>query len=151
MRGFIVCAALLVSALPLPAEQAPDWAVAVFPSGAEFSLEVANTPRKRQIGYMFREEIPSTEGMLFLFGATERHGIWMRNCLAPLDIIWLDAAFRVLEIFPDAQPCRSDGPCPSMQPMQAADYVLEIAGGRAAEEELRPGDLIIIHAEPALR
>ncbi len=140
----------LLSALPAVASDVPEWAVAVFPSGAEFSLEIAATDRERQMGYMFREEVPDNEGMLFLFDAIERHGIWMRNCRVSLDIIWLDANFRVVEIAAEAQPCRADGACPSMSPMRVSSYVLEVAGGRAAEEKLVPGDLVIIHSEPPL-
>lgn len=132
------------------AQEKPAWAVAVFPSGAEFSLEIAASDRERQIGYMFREEVPADEGMLFLFGATEHHGIWMKNCKVALDIIWLDRDFRVVELFRDAQPCPVDGPCPSMQPMRAAHYVLEVAGGRATQENLAPGDLLIVHSERPL-
>jgi len=142
--------AVFLSALPLVAQDAPEWAVAVFPSGAEFSLEIAATDRQRQLGYMFREEIPAHEGMLFLFGATERHSIWMKNCRVELDIIWLDEDFRVVEIAAAAQPCPADGSCPSMRPMRASRYVLEIAGGRAAEEKLVRGDLVTIHSEPPL-
>ncbi len=141
---------VLLSALPAVASDVPEWAVAVFPSGAEFALEIAATDRERQLGYMFREEVPAHEGMLFLFGATERHGIWMKNCRVALDIIWLDEDFRVVEIAAGAQPCPADGPCPSMKPMRESRFVLEIAGGRAAEEKLALGDLVIIHSEPPL-
>jgi uncharacterized membrane protein (UPF0127 family) len=157
MRRFAVLA-LLACAVPALAQSAPpaarptpEWAVAVFPSGASFSLEIAATPSRRRTGYMFREHVPADEGMLFLFDAPERHGIWMRNCKVSLDIIWLDAHFRVIEIFPEAQPCPADGACPSMQPMQIADYVLEIAGGRAAEAKLKLGDTVVIESEPPLR
>ena len=150
MRCCVVLGILVACLAPAAAGPAPDWAVAVFPSGAEFSLEIAKTDLERQRGYMFREKVPPQQGMLFLFGTRERHGIWMKNCRVPLDIIWLDESFRVVEIVAQAQPCPEDGPCPGMEPMRAADYVLEIAGGRAAEENLRPGDVVIIHAEPSL-
>ena len=151
MRAIAIAVLVGACFAPVSVAQAPDWAVAVFPSGAEFSLEIAASDADRQRGYMFRKKVPPTEGMLFLFKATERHGIWMKNCHVALDIIWLDASFRVVEIFADAQPCPAEGPCPSMKPMLAADYVLEIAGGRAAEERLEPGDPVIIHAEPPLQ
>ena len=143
-------AILLFSVLPAVASDAPAWAVAVFPSGAEFSLEIAATDRERQLGYMFREDVPANEGMLFLFGETERHSIWMKNCRVALDIIWLDDNFRVVEVAVGAQPCPAEGPCPSLQPMHASRYVLEIAAGRTAEEKLVRGDLVIIHSEPPL-
>ena len=141
---------LLLAALPAVAADVTEWAVAVFPSGAEFSLEIAATDRERRLGYMFREEVGTHEGMLFLFGATERHSIWMKNCRVPLDIIWLDEDFRVVEIAAEAQPCPEDGPCPSILPMRASRYILEIAGGRAAEAKLARGDFVIIHSEPPL-
>jgi len=141
---------LLLSVLPAVASETPEWAVAVFPSGAEFSLEIAASDRERQLGYMFREEVGADKGMVFLFGATDLHSIWMKNCRVPLDIIWLDEDFRVIEIVAGAQPCPSDGPCPPMFPMRPSRYVLEIAGGRAAEEMLVRGDVVIIHSEPSL-
>ena len=45
-----------------------DWAVAVFPSGAEFNLELARTEQERARGYMFRERVGPGEGMLFFMG-----------------------------------------------------------------------------------
>ena len=77
----LLLAALVLAAVGsavLPAG-ATDWAVAVFPSGAEFTLEVANDVPSRMRGYMFREHVGPHEGMLLVFGEDDRHGIWMRN------------------------------------------------------------------------
>jgi uncharacterized membrane protein (UPF0127 family) len=127
--------------------EAPDWAVAIFPSGEEFSLEIAADPKSRARGYMFREKVEQGEGMLFIFQTSQRHGIWMMNCLVPLDIIWLDESFRVVQIAHDAQPCRPDEQCPSLQPLRPARYVIEVAGGVAAKQELRAGARIEILSE----
>lgn len=132
------------------APTAERWGVTVWPSGAEFELEFAVTDRARALGYMFREEVGPREGMLFVFDAPGRHGIWMKNCKVPLDIIWLDDRFRVLDIAAELQPCPADGACPSSEPMRAASYVLEVAGGVAEAEGLRPGDAIVVIAEPPL-
>jgi len=144
--------ALLLTLVPLSAAgPAPEWAVAVFPSGAEFSLEIAATAQQRQMGYMYRENVPAEEGMLFLFDEDDRHGFWMKNCLVSLDLIWLDAQFRVVEIHSDVPPCVEGEGCPSNQPMRPARYVLEVAAGRAAAEMLRVGDQLVIHSDPALQ
>ena len=126
----------------------PEWKVAVFPSGAEFSLEIAADDATRGRGYMFRERVGPHEGMLFLFDEPGHHSIWMKNCKVSLDIIWLDAAFRVVEIAHDLQPCPEEGPCPSSIPMRSASYVLEVAGGAARREGLEPADVIVFLEEP---
>lgn len=127
-----------------------EWAVAVFPSGAEFNLEVADTPETRARGYMFRERVGQGEGMLFLFEGQERRGFWMKNCKVSLDIIWLDGSLQVVDIAHDRPPCPPQGECPLIQPMRAATYVLEVAGGTAQREGLRAGEHLVILSEPEL-
>jgi uncharacterized membrane protein (UPF0127 family) len=124
-----------------------EWAVAILPSGDEFSLELAIDPEKRALGYMFREEVGPNEGMLFIFETVDRHGIWMKNCKVPLDLIWLDDRLRVLEVAPDQQPCSPDRRCPTVQPLKAARYVLEVAAGNAKRHGLVPGSQIVILTE----
>jgi uncharacterized membrane protein (UPF0127 family) len=127
-----------------------QWAVAVFPSGSEFSLEVAADPESRAYGYMFRETISPTEGMLFVFEESYPHSFWMKNCKVALDIIWLDERFRVVEIAHQQQPCPGLGDCPSVAPMRAARYVIEVAAGTSKREGLQRGDQVKILSETAL-
>jgi len=134
----------------MSAPAASGWATAIFPSGAQFSLELADTPQKRARGYMFRERVAPDEDMLFLFDEDDHHSFWMKNCVVSLDLIWLDAGFRVVEVQADVPPCPAEGDCPSRVPLRAARYVLEVAAGRAAEESLRPGDIVVVDAEPPL-
>ena len=131
-------------------QAAPKWAVAVFPSGEEFSLEIAADDESRGYGYMFREKIASNEGMLFIFEQSGPYTFWMKNCRVALDIIWLDESLRVVDIAHDQQPCPLEGDCPSVGPMRAARYVIEVAGGTAKREGLKRGDRMTILAEPAL-
>ena len=125
----------------------PQWAVAVLPSGAEFSLEVAADAASREKGYMFRDRVGEREGMIFVFEEPDRHAFWMKNCRVSLDILWLDAAFRVVDIAHDRKPCPERGECPSVQPLEPARYVLEFAGGTAKREKLKRGDAVVVLAE----
>jgi hypothetical protein len=129
---------------------APRSAVAVLPSGAEFMLEIAADPVARARGYMGREKVGPREGMLFLFEQADRHGFWMKDCRVRLDIIWLDAAFRVVDIAASQRPCPEEGDCPDVVPVEAAAYVLEVAGGTARREGLKRGDRIVVLSEPQL-
>lgn len=151
----ILLALLVVSAAAIgattAANEAPKWAVAVMPKGEEFSLEIAADDASRQKGYMFREKIGDREGMLFLFDAMERHSFWMKNCRIHLDILWLDASFRIVDVAADLAPCPEHGDCPSVLPVEPARYVLEIAGGAAKRLGLTRGDRIVVLTDPPLR
>ena len=56
--------------------------------------------------------------MLFVFDEPGRYPFWMQNCLIPIDIIWLDAAGKVVQVAAAVPPCRlaaCDPPCASNQ------------------------------------
>lgn len=89
-----------------------------------FDVEVADTDAKRQQWLMFREELWSNSGMLFVFETDDYHSFWMKNTLIPLDMIWIDREWEVVDI-QTAEPCIED-PCISYVPQQSAQYVLEI-------------------------
>ena len=136
------------SAVPVPA---PRFAVAVLPSGHEFALEVASDVASRARGYMGREKVGPREGMLFIFGADERHSFWMKDCKTPLDVVWLDASLRIVWIAKGQTPCPPQGDCPSIVPPMPARYVLEFAAGTAAAESLAAGDSVVVLSDPPLR
>jgi len=120
-----------------------------FPGGRVIAAEIADTPERIMYGYMFRLEIGAEDGMVFVFPQPGVHNFWMKNTLAPLDMIWMDDARVILHIQAAAPPCRAD-PCPSYGPMRAASYVLEVRAGTAAREGLKPGDrlTIVLPGEP---
>ena len=130
---------------------APSFAVGVLPSGAEFTLEIAADPESRATGYMFRDHVGPREGMLFLFEEPARHSMWMKNCRVSLDLIWLDASRRIVHLAESQPPCPADGPCPIIEPMRPARYVLELAGGTARREGLRLGDAVTLLSDPPIR
>ena len=90
-------------------------------------MELADDPAERSRGLMFREELAPMSGMLFVYEDAARRAFWMKNTLIPLDMIFADAAGRVVKVHPEAIP-HDETPVPSGQPAQ---FVLEIAGGLA--------------------
>src|SRR6218665_1201055 len=46
--------------------------------------QVAATPEQQAIGLMHRKEMPTSEGMLFIFERPTRQCFWMKNTLLPL-------------------------------------------------------------------
>jgi uncharacterized membrane protein (UPF0127 family) len=108
------------------------------PSGAVYTIELALTPEEQAQGLMYRENLPDKTGMLFVFPQAEPHHFWMKNTMIPLDMIWLDAAGKVVYVSADTPPCKAD-PCGTYGPDGPARQVLEIAGGMAKKEGVTVG------------
>jgi uncharacterized membrane protein (UPF0127 family) len=88
--------------------------------------------------------------MLFIFSREQPVSFEMKDCLVSLDMIFLDSKLQVVEIAHDRQPCPEDGPCSPISPMRQAQYVLELAGGTADREGLKPGERITVLSEPSI-
>jgi uncharacterized protein len=132
---------MLACWLPSPGQgQARDKFIKVFfPGGPSVTAELAVTDDERARGLMFRERLSPEEGMLFVFAEDETHSFWMKNCLIPLDMLWLGSDRRVLHIERNVPPCKED-PCPSYGPGTPARFVLELKAGRSDELGLKTGD-----------
>ncbi len=103
-----------------------------------FRVEVAKTEAEQEKGLMFRTAMGADEGMIFPMTPPRYAAFWMRNTVLPLDIIFIGADHRVLNVAAQAVPY-SDTPLPSLG---AAAAVLELNGGRAAELGIGRGDLV---------
>ncbi len=144
MRWQVFLGGILVMAAAGPghAQLAAPRGEVVFPDKARVSVEIAATPDARQRGLMYRTSLSQDEGMVFVFDEPDTHGFWMKNTLIPLDMVWLDAARRIVHIAHSVPPCKSD-PCPSFTPAgNSALYVLEVASGVARRHALKVGDVL---------
>ena len=102
-----------------------------------FRVELADDDAERQRGLMFRESLAADRGMLFDFGSAAPRSFWMKNTLAPLDIIFIGEDGRVQNV--GAGIPFSEAPVPSAG---SARYVLEINAGLAAKLGVQPGDKV---------
>ncbi|HTX50083.1 MAG TPA: DUF192 domain-containing protein [Caulobacteraceae bacterium] len=103
-----------------------------------FRVEIAATPRQQEVGLMFRPAMAAGRGMLFEMGPPQQASFWMKNCPVPLDMLFIRADGRVLRVAADAAPY-SEAPIASGG---AITGVLELRGGRAAEIDAEPGDVV---------
>ena len=99
--------------------------------------QVAMAPREREIGLMYRKEMPAQEGMLFVFTQEERHCMWMRNTFLPLSVAFLDANGLILDI-EDMEPQTEDNHCAAAP----ARFALEMNKGWFAGKGIKPGQRI---------
>lgn len=104
----------------------------------DFRVEVARSVEQQRQGLMYREELGPNEGMIFPYKTPAMQGFWMRNTPLPLDIIFVGPDGRIINIAANTQPFSDQ----SVYSEGAANLVLEIPGGRAAELGIEPGDLV---------
>ena len=99
--------------------------------GVAFEVELAITPQERAKGLSGRKELCDHCGMLFVFDKQGYHSFWMKDTLIPLDIIWLDEDWQVVDYLAFAQPqgARSFTDLPTYKPKSPARFVLELPGG----------------------
>lgn len=103
-----------------------------------FKVDVAATPEQQQRGLMFVRSLVPDQGMIFLYDPPQNVAFWMKNTFIPLDMIFIRTDGRIARIAANTTPHSLD-PVPSGEPVVA---VLEIRGGRAAELNVREGDLV---------
>ena len=99
--------------------------------------QVAMAPEQRQIGLMFRKEMPTHEGMLFVFDEPSVQCFWMRNTLIPLSIAFLADDGTVVNTA-EMQPQNDTSHC-STRPVR---FALEMNQGWFAKRGVKPGSRI---------
>ena len=128
------------SPTPLPTGGAPVAAVTravTVQDGAQsakLTVELAFTEPQRELGLMARPSLADDAGMLFIFPAETMGAFWMKNTLIPLDIAYMDASGRVLEI-KHGKPLDET----PLTPQQPYRYTLEVAGGWFDRHQMGPG------------
>lgn len=103
----------------------------------DLQVEVAANEHAREIGLMNRKELTPYDGMAFFFPRPLPQKFWMKNTLIPLDILFVDEAGSIIYIVTGTplslEPIGPDGTIAT---------VIELAGGRAAKEGIKPGDKV---------
>lgn len=96
--------------------------------------QVAATPEQRATGLMHRTEMPTNEGMLFVFEQPAGQCFWMKNTLLPLTAAFVADDGTIVNLA-DMQPQSLDSHC-SAKPVR---YVLEMHQGWFAKRGIGPG------------
>ena len=86
--------------------------------------QVASTPQEREIGLMARKDMPTNEGMLFIFERPAQQCFWMKNTLLPLTAAFVADDGTIVNLA-DMEPQTLEAHC-SAKPVR---YVLEMHKG----------------------
>jgi uncharacterized membrane protein (UPF0127 family) len=103
-----------------------------------FNVEMASSYAQQLTGLMFRKSVPEDGGMLFDWHQPRVSGMWMKNTLVPLDMIFINQDGTINTIAEDTVP-ESLTPIYSQGPVRAT---LEVAAGTTKRLNIRVGDKV---------
>ena len=104
-----------------------------------YTLEIARTIPERDKGLMQRDSMPADHGMIFLFATAHEQSFWMKNTRIPLDIVYLDAAGKVVSVH-RMEPYKLD----TVPSNGDAKYAIELNADQANSSGVKPGDSVPI-------
>ena len=97
---------------------------------------VAANPADRKQGRMYRTQLASNEGMLFVFNVDAVHCFWMKNTQIPLSIAFMRADSAITAI-DEMQAETTNSHCPRTR--NDGVYALEMNQGWFEANGIRPG------------
>ncbi|MFN3325264.1 MAG: DUF192 domain-containing protein [Bryobacteraceae bacterium] len=117
--------------------------VVTLPGGQKIRAELMIHQTDLLRGMMFRDSLAEDRGMLFIHNQPGNFPYWMYQVRIPLDIIWMDANRRIVEISENTPPCTTNANnCPKYGGTEPSMFVLELAGGMVAKYGLRVGQTL---------
>ena len=102
----------------------------VFESGDVVRLESAESDFQQSLGIMQREALPKRRGMMFPQSKAQKKSIYMFNCLAPLDILFINDN-QIVDLAPETPICTSNDAdeCPLYESSQPFDNWIDLRSG----------------------
>ena len=104
-------------------------------NGNKFKVKPVFTEKDTSTGMMGKKFSSSFNGMLFIMEPGQ-HCFWMKNCIIPMDIIFIDNN-NITKIHHNCTPCISDD-CENY--CGEGDLVLEVEGNACKKLNISEGD-----------
>ena len=103
---------------------------ATFEDGTTFKMESASSPQSQSLGMMQRERLRPRRGMMFPQDEKVSGSVFMFNCIAPLDLVFLSEG-EIVDLSVDTPICAEQDPgaCPTYESRQPFDNWLEFRVG----------------------
>lgn len=135
-------AAVVARETPRALSEFPRERIAIETRSARRHLFVAwraDTDETRAQGLMFVEQLRPGQAMIFVYSPPQRVGMWMKNTLIPLDMLFVDERGCVVKVHERARP----GALDTITADEPVVLVVELAGGTAAALGLGRGDRVV--------
>ena len=133
---FVAAASLVACAAPREGEKM----TLVSPEGEriEIQVEIADNPRERAQGLMFRESLEPDAGMLFVYAEPDGRSMWMKNTYIPLDILFIRNDGTVSSVARHTEPLSLR----SISSVEPVTLVLELNAGTTDRLKIGPGNQV---------
>ncbi len=113
----------------------------IFINDQAIQVSIADTNEERRQGLSGVTKLGNDEGKLFIFDKADYYGIWMKDMLFPLDILWIDEDLKIIHIEenvrPETYPSSYNSPAP-------ARFVLELNAFFVDTYKIQLGDKVVI-------
>lgn len=107
-------------------------------NGIRLTVELAEKPKERSLGLMYRKSLPENMGMLFIYKRPAVMNFWMKNTYIPLSIAYIDTAGYIIAIL-KMEPLNTEKIYTSPAP---AVWALEVNQGWFERNGVKVGDRI---------
>jgi uncharacterized protein len=135
--SMLAVAGLVLASADATAQEGPQPKLRTVPITAGMHViqaELAVTPQQQATGMMFRTQMGTNEGMLFVHADSGLRCFWMRNTLIPLAIAFIAEDGTVVNIA-EMQPRSEQSHC-SIKPVR---FALEMNQGWFDKRGIKPG------------
>ncbi|MEK7569974.1 MAG: DUF192 domain-containing protein [Patescibacteria group bacterium] len=109
--------------------------------GQDMHVEVARSNHAKARGLSGRRNLPTGQGMLFVFSEAGSYEFWMKDMRLSLDIVWIHDG-KIIDISRNIPPPAKGAEPARVRPAYPASQVLEVSSGVAASWQ--PGDMVTI-------
>ena len=113
----------------------------ILPNGNVVIAEIADTQAERVKGLSGRDSLDQNQAMVFVFDQSGYYSFWMPDMNFPIDIVWVDENYQIVEIASNVEPMPelSLSELPGYINQEPAKYVIEFNAGFCEENDLAVG------------
>lgn len=105
-----------------------------FIGSSVLKVAIADTQATREKGLSDITHLPQDSGLFFVFSERGQSGIWMKDMLFPIDIIWMNDVLEVVDVHTDVSP---DTYPTSFHPRTPAQFALEVNAGFSKKHDVK--------------
>lgn len=104
----------------------------------QVEVSIARTPQEQEQGLSGTASLLENSGKLFIFNTPGTYGFWMKDMHYPLDLVWIDANHKIVDITENVAP---DTYPQIFYPGSPVTAVLELNAGFSTKHGLSIGEM----------